>query len=87
MLATMSQAVDEWARNVGHYPRFIAHQWLLHDYDVWVRNPHYTGPDQGHPEDDELTPEQEAAFDFAERCADDTRDVEYWANVPYLRVR
>ena len=77
-VATMSDAVNEWVWNVGHYPRFIAHQWLNHDYDVWVRNPHYTGPDQGHPEDDYHTPEQVAAMDFAERCADDTRDADYW---------
>jgi hypothetical protein len=27
-------------------------QWILSPYDTWERNPHYTGPDQGHPEDD-----------------------------------
>ena len=86
-VATMSEAVDEWARNVGHYSRFIGHQWLNHDYDVWVRNPHYTGPDQGHPEDDDCTPEQAAAVEFAQRCADDTRDVDYWGRLPYLRAR
>jgi hypothetical protein len=25
--------------------------WLLSDYDVWVENPHYTGPKARHPED------------------------------------
>jgi hypothetical protein len=27
-------------------------QWILSDWDTWERNPFYTGPDQGHPEDD-----------------------------------
>lgn len=31
--------------------------WYLTGYDVWVRNPHYRGPDQPHPEDD-------SAFDW-----------------------
>ena len=26
-------------------------QWILSDWDTWERNPFYTGPDQGHPED------------------------------------
>ena len=28
-------------------------QWILSDYDSWERNPHYRGPDQGHPEYDD----------------------------------
>lgn len=27
-------------------------QWILSPFDTWERNPHYNGPDQGHPEDD-----------------------------------
>jgi hypothetical protein len=27
-------------------------QWILSNYDTWG-NPHYIGPDQGHPEADE----------------------------------
>ena len=77
-VATVTEALREWAWNVGAYPRFIARQWLLTDYDSWERNPHYTGPDQGHPEDDDCSPEQVAAMEFAERCAADTRDVSYW---------
>lgn len=50
-LATTSDAVREWAWNVGAYPDNIGRQWLLSDYDSWERNPHYTGPNQGHPED------------------------------------
>ena len=26
--------------------------WLLHDFDVWVKNPYYDGPPVRHPEDD-----------------------------------
>lgn len=25
-------------------------QWILSDRDVWYRNPHYSGPEQPHPE-------------------------------------
>lgn len=49
-LATPAMAMAEHARNVGDLQP--DRQWLLTDYDVWVRNPHYTGPDQGHPEYD-----------------------------------
>jgi hypothetical protein len=68
-LATMSDSVREWAANVGWHRNNVTNQWLLHDYDVWTRNPHYTGPDQGHPDDDYPTPEQLAAKDYADRCA------------------
>jgi hypothetical protein len=27
-------------------------QWLLTNYDTYVKNPHYVGEDQPHPEDD-----------------------------------
>ena len=27
-------------------------QWILSSWDTWEKNPFYTGPDQGHPEDD-----------------------------------
>lgn len=29
-------------------------QWILSDRDVWYRNPHYSGPEQPHPEFGEL---------------------------------
>ena len=50
-LATIPEAINEWAWNVGCYPRFIDCQWLNTDYDTWVKNPHYQGLDQRHPED------------------------------------
>ncbi len=49
--ATMSEAVREWAYNVGRDNP--DRQWLLSDYDTWELNPFYNGPDQGHPEDDQ----------------------------------
>ena len=49
--ATVSEAISEWARNVGRENQ--DRQWLLSDCDTWERNPFYTGPDQGHPEDDQ----------------------------------
>jgi hypothetical protein len=51
--ATVSEAVSEYAWTAGGEPHLIERQWLLTDYDTWIRNPHYTGPDQGHPDDAE----------------------------------
>ena len=50
-LATYDDAMREFAANVGGYDRNVNRQWILTEYDVWVRNPHYTGPAQRHPED------------------------------------
>ena len=60
-LATPAEAVAEFARNIGgEYPD---RAWLLHDWDVWVANPHYHGPKMPHPEDyDPYEAEMEAAF-------------------------
>ena len=49
-LATYDDAMAEYARNMGD--QRADQQWLLSDYDVWVKNPHYVGPPQPHPEDD-----------------------------------
>lgn len=69
-VATMGEAVTEWACNVGMDRPDRA--WLLHDYDVWVRNPAYRGPDVPHPEsagDDYLEAEWEAAHPMlADAC-------------------
>jgi hypothetical protein len=87
-LATPTEAVREWARNIGWYPHNIGYAYLLHDYDVWERNPHYTGPAVPHPEDDEpMSSEAAAWIDFAERVAADERDVDYWDGYAYIRVR
>jgi len=51
-VATPMEAVREWSYNCGGDPSRIKSQWLLHDFDVRVRNPHYTGPAQRHPEDE-----------------------------------
>ena len=56
-LATPSEAVAEFAANAGEmYPD---RAWLLHDWDVWVKNPHYAGPPVPHPESDWEGPYEE----------------------------
>lgn len=45
---TIAESVREWAWVVG--AERLDQQWLLSDYDTWERNPHYTGPEQRHPE-------------------------------------
>ena len=48
--ATGSESLREFAFNAGmDNPERC---WLLDGRDVWVRNPHYRGPDVVHPEDD-----------------------------------
>jgi hypothetical protein len=49
-LATPADAIREYATNAGS--QCPERAWLLTDYDVWVSNPHYTGPRVPHPEDD-----------------------------------
>lgn len=50
-LATPSEAVAEFGRNAGMDRPDQA--WLLHDWDVWVKNPFYAGPPVPHPESDQ----------------------------------
>jgi hypothetical protein len=69
-VATPTEAVREWARNVGWYPRYKDSQWILSDYDTWERNPHYNGPDQGHPED---------CCDYADDHSEESFE-EFWGN-------
>jgi len=59
-LATPEDAMREYANVVGedHPDR----AWLLTDYYVWVRNPHYRGPPAPHP-DDCRDDEAPSAFD------------------------
>lgn len=78
MLATRSQAVSEWAWNVGR--ERLGDAWLLSDYDTWERNPHYTGPDVPHPESDEPWSSEAIAWqEHAARILCDERPVDYWA--------
>ena len=51
--ATTGEAISEWARNCGSDPHRIGEQWLLTDYDIFVRNPHYTGSAQPHPDEED----------------------------------
>ena len=55
-MSFMQEAVREWVWNVGQDR--ADQQWILSDYDTWERNPHYTGPDQGHPEDEHYEDEE-----------------------------
>lgn len=50
MVATNNEAFAEWAWNAGSDDS--ATPWLLHPHDIWVANPHYTGPVVPHPESD-----------------------------------
>jgi hypothetical protein len=55
-MSFMQEAVREWVWNVGQDRS--DQQWVLSDYDTWERNPHYTGPDQDHPEDEHYGDEE-----------------------------
>ena len=48
-LATPNEAMQEFAWIDGAERPEQA--WLLHDWDVWIANPHYHGPPVSHPED------------------------------------
>jgi hypothetical protein len=50
MLATDSDAMYEYARNVGRENPDRA--WILDPRDVWIKNPFYNGPSTRHPEDE-----------------------------------
>jgi hypothetical protein len=50
-LATPADAIREYAWNAG--AMFSNRAWILTDYDVWVKTPHYKGPPVKHPEDDD----------------------------------
>ena len=56
-LASPQEAVAEWASNYGSM--HLDRAWLLHDWDVWVANPHYAGPKVPHPESDWEGPYEE----------------------------
>ncbi len=48
MLATDSDAMYEYARNVGR--ENPDSPWILDPRDVWIKNPFYQGPPAPHPE-------------------------------------
>jgi len=54
-IATGSESLLEYARNAGQDQPDRC--WLLDPRDVWVRNPHFTGTDTTHPDDDDGRPE------------------------------
>lgn len=49
-LATPGEALQEFGFNAGMDN--TDKPWLLSDWDVWVKNPFYSGPPAPHPEDD-----------------------------------
>jgi hypothetical protein len=51
MLATMQEAVREYAEVVGRDN--ADRQWVLSPYDTWELNPFYCGEPQPHPECDD----------------------------------
>lgn len=59
--AYMKAAEREYARNVGEQTPDT--QWILSPHDIWMRNPHYTGEEQPHPEEND---DREMALDFLE---------------------
>lgn len=76
-LATPRDAMREWAENVGYLPQHRGYAWLLHDWDVWIANPHYRGPAQPHPDS-----EEEPVEDYI-----DGRPLSFWESFPYIRVK
>lgn len=48
-MSWMQEAMSQWVWAYGAERPDEA--WILSDYDTWHRNPHYTGPEQRHPED------------------------------------
>jgi hypothetical protein len=57
-LATPAEAIAEFAWNAGEEVPDQA--WLSHDWDVWVKNPHYVGPPVPHPESDDAYDAEDA---------------------------
>lgn len=54
-----AESMKVWAWEVGQ--DHTDKEYLLHDFDVWMKNPHFTGRPGPHPEDD---PSQWAAENF-----------------------
>ena len=57
-VASPAEAIDEFAWNAGQEVPDQA--WLSHDWDVWVKNPHYVGPPVPHPESDDWRDAEDA---------------------------
>ncbi len=70
-VATPADALAEFGRNAGSM--FPDQAWLLHDWDVWVKNPDYRGPAVPHPEEAEeaLWAAMEAEEDGDDQADDD----------------
>ena len=47
-ITSPGEAMEEWRTNYGMDNTEKA--WVLHDHDVWMANPYYSGPPVPHPE-------------------------------------
>ena len=75
-MSFQTEALREWAWIEGQFR--LDDQWLLSNLDTWERNPHYHGPDQGHPEDAIMVGEympQEDSETLSDMLADSSVDV------------
>jgi hypothetical protein len=77
-MSFMQEAVREWVWNVGQ--ESSDSQWILSAYDTWERNPHYNGPDQGHPEDQQYD-EDECVNEEEEKCIDCEEPFKFGVNI------
>lgn len=67
MLATRDDAIREWIYVVG--AERPGQAWFSHDWDVWVANPYYVGPEVPHPECGEPMSSEAIAWEiYAARC-------------------
>jgi len=81
--ATQADAVREWVYNVGAYDRFKDCEWLLTNYDTWEKNPHYSGPPQRHPEEDDYLEAIAEAPGTGPSIAIPAREVTYDDGIPF----
>lgn len=74
-MSYIEEAIREWVWVVGKdHPDT---QWLCSNYDSWELNPHYTGPDQGHPEDYDFDDSMDGDHDSAMASAGWGMDEDY----------
>lgn len=86
--ATHDEAVSEWTQAAGSDPHRIRRQWLVTDYDTIVRNPHYTGPAQRHPDEEDYPVDSVVAPAAGHTVhADDRSQLVTPGHVPGLEVQ
>jgi hypothetical protein len=60
-----SAALSQWAAAYGEEDPKSA--WILTPYDIWMKNPHYSGPPVPHPEDDDFRDQEEGPLQRVDR--------------------